>query len=225
MTLTFNFRGQTWNLIHLSQKWSDSHETKSKHTDWTLGLKCDHRVWPWLWPWPWIFKVKHGICYISAQNGPIATKRKANISIELTASNVTIRFDLGHDLDLDFSMSNMQFAISQPKIVQLPQNEKQTYRLNFRPQKWPSGLTLAMTLNFELSNSYISEWEGRLTLNKGSGSRSFMTMTTTIWWPRSVVRIYHIVPGATSDVDVPSTRLVIFYDLRFWFGLLKFIGE
>ena len=31
----------------------------------------------------WIFKVKYGICYISAKNGPIATKRKANTSIEL----------------------------------------------------------------------------------------------------------------------------------------------
>ena len=29
------------------------------------------------------FKVKYGICYISAKNDPIATKRKANISIEL----------------------------------------------------------------------------------------------------------------------------------------------
>ena len=35
------------------------------------------------WPWPRFFKVKYGICYISAKNGPIATKRKANISIEL----------------------------------------------------------------------------------------------------------------------------------------------
>ena len=69
--------------ISLSQKWSDCHETKSKHIDWTLGLKCDHRVWPWPWPWPWIFKVKYRICYISAKNGPIATKRKANILIEL----------------------------------------------------------------------------------------------------------------------------------------------
>ena len=47
------------------KKWSDCHETKSKHIDWTLGLKCDHRVWPWPWPWPWIFKVIYGICYIS----------------------------------------------------------------------------------------------------------------------------------------------------------------
>ena len=37
--------------------------------DWHLGLKCDHRVWPWPWPWPWIFKIKYGICYISAKNG------------------------------------------------------------------------------------------------------------------------------------------------------------
>ena len=69
--------------VYLSQKWSDCHETKSKHIDWTLGFKWDHRVWPWPWPWPWIFKVKYGIGYISAKNDLIATKRKANTSIEL----------------------------------------------------------------------------------------------------------------------------------------------
>ena len=53
--------------------------------------------------------------------------QKTNISIELYASNMTIQFDLGHDLDLEFSRSNMEFAISQPKMVRLPQNEKQTY--------------------------------------------------------------------------------------------------
>ena len=52
---------------------------------------------------------------------------------------MSIGFDLGHDLDLDFPRSNMEFAISQPKMVRLPQNEKQTYRLNSRPQirPWP----------------------------------------------------------------------------------------
>ena len=97
------------------------------------------------------FQVKYRICYISAKNGPIATKRKANIWIELKRSNVTIMFDLGHDLYLEFSRSNIEFAISQPKMVRLPQNEKQTYRLNSRAQMWPSGLTLAMTLtlNFQ----------------------------------------------------------------------------
>ena len=151
MTLTLNFHGQICNFLYLSEKWSDCHETKSKHVNWNLGLKCDHRVWPWPWPLPWIFKVKYAICYIAAKNGSIATKQKANISIELKASNVTNGFDLGHDLDLEFSRSNMQFTIPQPKMVWLPRNEKQICPLNSRPQMWPSDLTLAMTLTFEFS--------------------------------------------------------------------------
>ena len=43
-------------------------------------------------------------------------------------------FDLGHDLDLEFSRSAMEFAIFQPKMVRLPRSEKQTHRLNSRPQ-------------------------------------------------------------------------------------------
>ena len=94
------FEGQIWNLLYLRQKWSDCYETKSRHIYWTQGLKCDHRFWPWPWPWPWSFKVKYGICYISTKSRPIATKRKANTSIELQDSTVTNGFDLGHDLDL-----------------------------------------------------------------------------------------------------------------------------
>ena len=132
ITLTLNLQGQIWNLLYLSQNCSDCHETKSKHINWTQGLKCDHQVWPWPWTWSWIFKVKYGICYISAQSGPIATKRKANISIELKALNVTNGFDLNLDLDLwilkvkcnldlwpqhdfdhGFSWSNFEIAVSQ----------------------------------------------------------------------------------------------------------------
>ena len=109
VTLTLNSQGQIWNLLYLSQKWSDCHGMKSEHINWILGLKCDHRVWPWPLPWPWIFKVKYRICCISAKNGLIATICKANISIELKASNVTTRFDLGNDLDLEFSRSNAGF--------------------------------------------------------------------------------------------------------------------
>ena len=64
---------------------------------------------------------------------------------------MTIRFGLGNDLDLKFSRSNIELAISQPKMVRWPRNEKQTYRLISRPQLWPLGLTFAMTLtlNFQ----------------------------------------------------------------------------
>ena len=58
-------------------------------------------------------------CYLLQANGAIATKQIANISIDLKASIVTFGFDLGHDLDLEFSRSNMEFAISLPKMVLL----------------------------------------------------------------------------------------------------------
>ena len=59
----------------------------------------------------------------------------------------------------------MEFPISQPKVVRLPRNEKQTYRLNSRAQMWPSGLTLAMTLTLNFQGQiwnflYISAKSG-----------------------------------------------------------------
>ena len=209
---------------------------EKQHIDWTLGLKCDHWFWPWPWPWPWIFKVKYGIRYISVKNGPIATKRKANISIDLKTSNVTIGFDLGHDLDPEFSRSNMELAISLPKMVRLPQNKKQTHRLNSWPQMWPSDLTLAvtLTLNFQGEiwifiylnqnwpdchetkskhidfNSRPQIWPMGLTLAMTLIFEFWGSYVIfTIWWPRSGVRIYQIVTGVTSDVGVPSTHLVL----------------
>ena len=178
VTLTLNFQGQIWNLLYLSQKWSDCHETKSKHINWIQGLKYDHQVWPWPWPWPWIFKVKCWICYISAKNGPVGLKRKANISIELQVSNVTNGFwpwpwhwPLNFQGDLDL---------------------------------WPHAWPWPRIFMVKFWNRCISEWEGRLTLNKGGGSRSFMTMTVTI----SLPRIYQIVTRVTSDADMLSTHLV-----------------
>ena len=83
------------------------------------------------------------------KNDPIAAKKY--ISIEPKASSMTIRFHVGYDLDLEFSRSNMEFAIPQPKMVRLPRNEKQTYWLNPMPQMLPLGLTLNMTLKGEVT--------------------------------------------------------------------------
>ena len=123
----------------------------------------------------------------------------------------------------------MEFAISQPKVVQLPRNEKQTYRLDSKASNvttrfdldhnldlwifkvkrdldlWPHTWPWPWIFIVKLWNSCVSEWEGWLTLHKGGGSRWFMTMTMTIWWPRSGVWIYQIVTGVTSVVGVPST--------------------
>ena len=115
---------------------------------------------------------------------------------------MTIGFDLGHNLDLEFSRSNKELAISLPKMVWLPRNEKQTHRLNSRPLMWPSDLTLAVTLTLTFQGQI---WN-LLYLNQ-KFSRSYVILT--ILWPRSGVRIYQIVTGVTSDVGVPSTHLVL----------------
>ena len=68
--------------------------------------------------------------------------------------------DFGHfrrDLDLEFSRSNIELAISQPKKVRLPRNEEQPHRLNSSLKMGPSGLTLAMTLTLNFQGQ-ISNW-------------------------------------------------------------------
>ena len=130
MTLTLNFQGQIWRFLYLCQKWHDCDETKSKHIDWTLGLKCDHQIWPWPWPWPWIFKVKYGISYMSTKSGPIATKQKANMSIQLQASNVTNGFDLGHYLDIWILKvkCDLDHLVTKVRCKDLPDSDRGDFR-------------------------------------------------------------------------------------------------
>ena len=132
MTLILNFQGQIWNFLYLGHKCCDCHAMKSKHIDWSQGLKCDHRVWPWPWPWPWIFKVKYGISYISIKSGLIATKQKANVSIELQASNVTNGFDLGHDLDIwIFKVKcDLDHLVTKVRCKDLPDSDRGDFQMS-----------------------------------------------------------------------------------------------
>ena len=130
LIMTLIFQGQIYNLLYLSPKWSDCQETKSKHIDWTLGLKCYHQVWPWQWPW------------------------SLNSQGQMWPRPLTIHT---HGDDQEFSWSNFEIAVSQDGRAD-----------------W--------------------HWTKRVAM--------------TIWWPRSGVRIYHIVTGVTSYVGVPLTRLV-----------------
>ena len=107
---------------------------------------------------------------------------------------MTIGFDLGHDRDL--------------WILKVKRD------LDLWPHTWPWPWIFMV----KVWNSCISEWEGRLTFHKGGGSRSFMTMIMTIWWPSSGVWIYQIVTGVTSVVGVPSTHLVTSIDFL-WNGI------
>ena len=143
----------------------------------------------WFWPidyliWVWsIFVVTltlnfqgqiRNLLYPS-QNDPIATKLNANVSIELKASNVTIGCDLGRDLG--FSGSIMEFSLSQPQMVRLPLNEEETYRFKFRPQIWPSSLTLAVTLTVIFLRSDTEFAISQAKVIRRSGVRIYQIVT------------------------------------------------
>ena len=168
VTLTLNFQVQIWNLLYLSQKWSDCQQTKSKHIDETLGLKCDHRVWPCPWPCPWIFKVKYRICYISAKNGPIAMKRKANISIELRPQMWPSDLTLAMTLTFNFQGQIWNLLYLNQKWSDCHETKSKhidwtpglkcdqwvrpwpwPWPLNFQGQMWPWPLTTHMTLSMD----------------------------------------------------------------------------
>ena len=130
MTLTLDFQGQIWNRLYLCEKWSDCHETKSKHIDWSLGLKCDHQILPWPWLWLWIFKVKYEICYITTKSGPIATKWKANISIWTLGLKYDNGFDLGHDLGIWIFkvISDLDHLVTKVKCKDLLDSDRGDFR-------------------------------------------------------------------------------------------------
>ena len=58
MILTSNLQSEISNCLYLEK--NDPIATKwNTNINWTLGLKCGYRFWPW----PWIFKVKYSNSY------------------------------------------------------------------------------------------------------------------------------------------------------------------
>ena len=92
---------------------SRSNFENSVFQDWhgTKQMWVD-RMLPHPWPWPLIFKVKFWKCSNSGMGCPIDMERKRCESPECCTHVVTFNFDLAHDLDFEFSMSNFEIAVS-----------------------------------------------------------------------------------------------------------------
>ena len=121
------------------QKWFDCNETNKK--PYQLNSK------PQMWPLGLTLAVTLTLnfqgqmwnsLYLS-QNGPIAAKQKASISIELKALNATIGFDLVRDLDLEFLGSNMENHYISAKKGPLANNKYINWTLSLKcdHQIWP----------------------------------------------------------------------------------------
>ena len=231
VTLALNSHGQIWNLLYLSQKWprrsprneKQTHQLNSRPQMWTSGLTLvmtltlNFQIW--------------NLIYISTKNGLIAMKRKTNISIDIKASNVNIGFHLSHDLDLEFSWSNMEFDIyinkkwsdcheTKNKHIYWYQGLKCEHWVSPQPWPWPwifmvkYGICCISTKSDPIVNEKQTYWFNSSPQMWPIGLTLAMTFTfefsrsnviLTIWWPRSDVRIYQIMTRVTSDVVVPST--------------------
>ena len=66
-----------------------------------------------------------------------------------------ILVDFHHGIDLEFSRSNNESDVSQPKMMRLPRNEKQTYRLNSRPSNVTIRFGIYHDLHLEFSRSNV----------------------------------------------------------------------
>ena len=109
LTLTLDFQGQIFKNLHLRNGRADWHGTKGMWVDRMLDPHCDFELWPHPWPWHLIFKVKFWNSCIPGIGGPIDMERKGYEWIGCYTYFVT----MSYDVDLGFSWSNFENAVSQ----------------------------------------------------------------------------------------------------------------
>ena len=128
LTLTLDFQGQILKMLYLRNGRGDWHGTKGVWVDRMLHPLSDFQRSPHPWPWPWIFKVKFWKGCISGMGWPIDMESKGYESIECWTHVVTFNVHLTYDLDLGFSRSNFENAVSQEWEGRLTWNERDVSR-------------------------------------------------------------------------------------------------
>ena len=156
LTLTLDFQGQFSKILYLRNGMPDWHGTKGMWVDWILDPCCDFQLWPYPWPWPWIFNVKFWNSCIPWIRGKIDMERKGYESIGCCTFFVT----LSCDLDLGFSRSNFENAVSQEWEGQLTWNQRDVINrmwdshCNF--EVWPHPWPLPWIFKVDFLNNCIS---------------------------------------------------------------------
>ena len=158
-------------MLYLRNGMADWHGTKGMWVNRMLHPLCDFQLWRHPWPWPRIFKVKFWKSHISGMGWLIDMELKGRESIECWTHVVTSNVHLTHDLDLGFSRSNFENAVSQEWDGRLTWNERDVSLKDVTPTLWLSTLTSTMTLTLDfqgqiLKKLYFMEWDGLLTWNE-----------------------------------------------------------
>ena len=123
------------------------HGTKGMWVNRILDAHCVFKVWPEAWPWPLIFKDKFWKSCNSGMGCPIHMEWNGCKWTECRTHVVTFNFDLTYDLDLEFSMSNFEIAVSHECDGRLTWNERDKSRQGVIATLWLWAMTL--TLDFQ----------------------------------------------------------------------------
>ena len=127
VNLTLDFQGQILKMLCHRNGRADWHGMKGMWVDRMLHTLCDFQLWLQPWPWPWIFKVKFWKSRISGMGWPIDMESKG-CELECWTHVVTFNVHLFRELDLGFSRSNLEKAISQEWDGRLTWNERDVGR-------------------------------------------------------------------------------------------------
>ena len=129
VTLTLGFQGQILKMLYLRNGRADWHGNKGMRVDRMWDPHCDFEMWPHPWPWPLIFSRSN---FLKSRNSgmgcPIDMERKGCGSTECWTHVVTFNFDLTHYLDLEFSTSTFEIAVSQDWEGRSTSNERDMSR-------------------------------------------------------------------------------------------------
>ena len=112
---------------------------------------------PHPWPWPWIFKVNFWKSCIKGMGWTIDMEQKGCESIICYTHFVAFNVHLTHDLDLGFSRSNFENAVSLEWECRLTLNERDLSRQNVRPMLWLSIFTSSMTLTLDFQGQIFTK--------------------------------------------------------------------
>ena len=142
LTLTLGFQGKILKMLYHRNGRDDWHGKKEMWVDRLLDPLCDFDLWFQPWPWPLIFKIKIWKSRNWQMGCPIDMELKGCESTECWTHVVTFNFDLAHDLDLEYSLSNFEIAVSWEWECRSAWNERDMSWKGGIPTVWPWALIL-----------------------------------------------------------------------------------
>ena len=190
-------------LSYILDIWDKGYIGLAKCTGWPF-----HDLDPRSGLWHWLAK----ICYfghISGMVGPIDVKRKGSAPVWYWVWNVTLNFDLTHDLDLGCIKVKSQNSCISGIVGVIDVIWKGSELIGYWANCMTLPLTTLMTLTLEFQGQSLKSPYLRNRIADWHGTKRMWVIHSWPWywlvWPWCGGRMYRIVTGVTSNVDISSS--------------------